>query len=40
MSTLSIRLPDSIHEKIKELAKKEGISMNQLILRFPKNYLP
>ncbi|GAA5523000.1 type II toxin-antitoxin system HicB family antitoxin [Aliifodinibius salicampi] len=31
MSTLSIRLPDSMHEKIKELAKKEGISMNQLI---------
>lgn len=31
MSTLSIRLPDSMHEKIKELAKKEGVSMNQLI---------
>jgi len=31
MSTLSVRLPDSIHKKIKELAKKEGVSMNQLI---------
>ena len=31
MSTLNIRLPDSMHEKIKELAKKEGVSMNQLI---------
>lgn len=31
MSTLSVRLPDSMHEKIRELAKKEGISMNQLI---------
>lgn len=31
MSTLSIRLPNSIHEKVKELAKKEGVSMNQLI---------
>lgn len=31
MSTLSVRLPDSMHKKIKELAKKEGVSMNQLI---------
>jgi len=31
MSTLSVRLPDSMHQKIKELAKKEGVSMNQLI---------
>ena len=31
MSTLSIRLPKSMHEKIKELAKKEGVSINQLI---------
>lgn len=31
MSTLSVRLPDSMHEKIRELAKKEGVSMNQLI---------
>ncbi|MDZ7761668.1 MAG: toxin-antitoxin system HicB family antitoxin [Desulfovermiculus sp.] len=31
MSTLSIRLPDSLHERLKEVARKEGISMNQLI---------
>lgn len=31
MSTLSVRLPDSLHEKLKELAEKEGVSMNQLI---------
>jgi len=31
MSTLSIRLPESIHRKIKELAEKEGVSMNQLV---------
>jgi len=31
MSVLSIRLPDSIHNRAKELAKKEGISINQLL---------
>lgn len=31
MSTLSIRLPDSLHEHLKEVARKEGISMNQFI---------
>ncbi|MDZ7719601.1 MAG: toxin-antitoxin system HicB family antitoxin [Balneolaceae bacterium] len=31
MSTLSVRLPDSLHKKLKELAEKEGVSMNQLI---------
>lgn len=31
MSTLSIRIPESMHEKIKELAEQEGVSMNQLI---------
>lgn len=31
MSTLSVRLPESLHKKIKELADKEGISMNQFI---------
>ena len=29
MSTLSLRLPDSLHRQIKELAQKEGISINQ-----------
>lgn len=31
MGTLSIRLPDSLHKKVKELARQEGISMNQFI---------
>ncbi len=31
MSTLSLRLPDSIHERVKEYAQKEGISINQFI---------
>ena len=31
MSTLSLRLPDSIHRHIKDIAKKEGVSINQFI---------
>ena len=31
MSALSIRLPDSIHNRAKELAKKEHVSINQLM---------
>lgn len=31
MSTLSVRLPESVHRKLKEMADKEGVSMNQLI---------
>jgi predicted DNA-binding ribbon-helix-helix protein len=31
MSTLSLRLPDSIHRHIKEIAEREGVSINQLI---------
>lgn len=31
MSILSVRLPESLHKKIKELAEKEGVSMNQFI---------
>ncbi len=31
MSTLSLRLPESLHKKLKELAKKEDVSMNQFI---------
>lgn len=30
MSTLSLRLPESLHKQLRELAKKEGISINQL----------
>jgi len=31
MGTLSIRLPDSLHKHIRELASREGISINQFI---------
>ena len=31
MSTMSIRLPDSIHKATKALSKKEHISVNQFI---------
>lgn len=31
MSALSLRLPDSIHRHIKEIAEKEGVSINQFI---------
>lgn len=31
MSTLSLRLPKSLHEQIRQLAKNEGISINQFI---------
>ena len=31
MSTLSLRLPNSIHRHIKEIASQEGVSINQFI---------
>ncbi len=31
MSTLSVRLPDSLHKRVKQMAEEEGISMNQFI---------
>lgn len=31
MSTLSLRLPDSLHRRVKELAAEEGISINQFV---------
>lgn len=31
MSTLSLRLPESLHQKVRELADREGISINQLV---------
>ncbi len=31
MSTLSLRLPDSIHNKLKEVSQHESISINQFI---------
>ena len=31
MSTMSLRLPESLHEKVRELAEREGVSINQLV---------
>ncbi len=31
MSTISLRLPESLHERVRELAEQEGVSINQLI---------
>lgn len=31
MSAISLRLPESLHDAVRELAKRENVSMNQLI---------
>ncbi len=31
MSTLSLRIPNSLHEQIRQLAMREGISINQFV---------
>ncbi len=31
MSTISLRLPDSLHQTLRDLAAKEQVSINQLI---------
>jgi len=31
MSALSVRLPDSLHKRIKELARRDNVSINQMI---------
>ena len=31
MSTVSVRLPESLHKHLKEMADKEGVSTNQFI---------
>ena len=31
MSTISLRLSESLHKRVRELAKEEGVSINQLI---------
>lgn len=31
MSTISLRLPESLHARVRELAKKECVSINHLI---------
>ncbi len=32
MKTLSVRLPDHLHRALHEVAQREGISLNQLIM--------
>ncbi len=31
MSTISLRLPESLHDKARELAKQENVSINQFV---------
>ncbi len=31
MSTLSLRLPESLHAELRKLAEQEGVSINQLV---------
>jgi predicted transcriptional regulator len=31
MSTISLRLPETLHERVRELAEREHVSINQLI---------
>jgi hypothetical protein len=31
MSTISLRLPNSLHDTVRELAKRESVSINQFI---------
>jgi len=31
MSALSLRLPESLHQAARELAKEDGVSINQLV---------
>ncbi len=31
MSAISIRLPDSLHRKVKEVAQRDRVSINQMI---------
>lgn len=31
MSAITIRLPESLHRKLKEISKRDGVSLNQFI---------
>ena len=31
MKTISVRLPDSLHETVRELARRDNVSINQFI---------
>jgi len=37
MKTLQVRLPDSVHGRLKELAKQEGVSLNQVLVTAASN---
>jgi len=32
MGSLSIRLPESLHDRVRQLADEEGVSMNQFVM--------
>ena len=32
MGALTVRLPDSLHDRLRDLAEQEGISMNQFVM--------
>jgi predicted transcriptional regulator len=32
MSALTIRLPESLHDRVRQLADEEGVSMNQFVM--------
>ena len=31
MTTIRVRLPNSVHDRLRQLASREGVSMNQLV---------
>ena len=37
MKTLQVRLPDSVHGRLKHLAKQEGMSLNQMLVTAASN---
>jgi len=37
MKTLQVRLPDSVHGRLKKLASQEGVSLNQVLVTAASN---
>jgi len=37
MKSLQVRLPDSVHGRLKNLAKQEGVSLNQMLVTAASN---
>jgi len=37
MKKVQVRLPDSVHGRLKELAKQEGVSLNQVLVTAASN---